>query len=113
MTAPVEHWHETHDWRLGATCGDCAERYRRNLAANRSPDFSPSVFGSVPGGTTPSAARLDHQHKFDSDMHAYREAVRAGEQPDRVSAEAVEKNRRNHDLVERVIDSGSVEVVDG
>jgi hypothetical protein len=46
-------------------------------------------------------------------MHAYREAVRAGEQPDRVSAEAVEKNRRNHDLVERVIDSGSVEVVDG
>jgi hypothetical protein len=113
MNDPTEHYHTAHGWRLGATCDECAERLRCKRLANRSPDFDPGVFGSVPGGSTPSAGRLDWQRKFDGDMHAYREAVRAGEQPDRVSVEAVEKNRRDHETVERILDSGKVELIDG
>ena len=58
-------------------------------------------FGSVPGGTRPMAKRKDHEVKFDKDMHAYREARRAGEQPDKVSARAVSETRRRVESVAR------------
>ena len=56
---------------------------------------------SVPGGTTKTAGQMDHTRKFNRDMHIYREAVRAGENPDQVSEVAVRKERQRQERIER------------
>ena len=58
-------------------------------------------FGSVPGGTRPGSFRASYERKFKNDMEAYREAKRAGEQPDAVSVEGVEKARKRKELMEK------------
>ena len=58
-------------------------------------------FASVPGGTRPGSQKLTFQRKFDKGMHAYREARRAGEQPDGTTVEAVERTRRRQEVHER------------
>ena len=59
------------------------------------------TFGSVPGGTRPGSFKLQHQRTFEEDMHAYREAKRAGEQPDQISRKSIEKKRRITESIER------------
>ena len=49
---------------------------------------------SVPGGTRPGSFRVAHERKFNRDMDRYREARRAGEQPDGVSVEKVEATQK-------------------
>lgn len=56
---------------------------------------------SVPGGTRPGSFKKSWERKFDKDMHAYRNARRAGEQPDTVSVEGVRKNRQRMESIER------------
>lgn len=89
-------------------CSDLSAQLR----AERENGKRAIYFGSVPGGTTPEAGKLDHQRSFDADMHAYREAVRGGEQPDQVSIEAVRKNRQRNEALDRVIATESVQVQD-
>jgi hypothetical protein len=65
--------------------------------------------GSVPGGTTAAAKKRDQSREFDAGLHAYREAKRAGEQPDNTSVAGVEKARRRQeqmDKVQRRVDRG-------
>lgn len=59
------------------------------------------TFGSVPGGTRPGSFKVQHERKFAKDMDAYREARRAGEQPDKVSVEGVRKARQRKESIER------------
>lgn len=61
-------------------------------------------FQSVPGGTRPGAAKLKHQQDFDNGMHAYREAKRAGEQPEGTSVEAVRKTRQKQEFLAKMAD---------
>ena len=58
-------------------------------------------FGSVPGGTRPGSFALQHERKFNKDMHAYREARRAGEKPDQISTESIEKYRKKEESLAR------------
>jgi len=45
-------------------------------------------FTGVPGGSTVLATKRDNEKKFNKDMHAYREAVRQGLNPEQVTKEA-------------------------
>ena len=68
-------------------------------------DYEPSpvpLIGIVPGGAN-DTPQVQAQRKFDSDMHSYREARRAGLQPDMVSKQAVEKAEKKAYLEERVL----------
>ena len=58
-------------------------------------------FGSVPGGTRAGSYAKQRERKFDRDMHAYREARRAGERPDSTSEEGVRKARQRRESFER------------
>jgi len=99
------------EWRLGATCGDCEVEAAVRVAGNRSPDLSSAVFGTVLGGASPNAAKKEWEQTFNTDMHAYREARRAGERPQQVSRKAIRENRQRHEVLERAIDQNKIEVV--
>ena len=89
---PTEHEGAAHEgvWRLGATCGDCAQR----AADNRARVWSrPPYVGVVPGGSKDSAEHRMHMD-FDKDMNAYRDAKAEGLQPDHISQESVAKAQR-------------------
>lgn len=60
-------------------------------------------FGSVPGGTRPGSFRKKQERDFDKGMHAYREARRAGEQPEATTVEGVRKARQKQEVVERAM----------
>lgn len=95
----------------GVEPGGCAAVEAEAAEYRASLDGSKRVyFGSVPGGTTATAGLMDHTRKFDRDMHVYREAVRAGEQPDQVSEAAVLKARKRQEMVERAQKRG---ILDG
>ena len=51
-------------------------------------------FGSIPGGTRSLAKKMDYTREFNRDMHLYREARRAGEQPDGISKKKISDTRR-------------------
>ncbi len=115
MSEPIEHLGlaATHpkEWREGITCVWCQDYLAQKRTQNVSPDISPAVFGSVLGGASPGAARKQHEQTFNADMHAYREARRAGEKPERTDRAAIRENRQRHEVLERVVDQGKVEVI--
>jgi len=86
----------------------CLSDYCEGLHAERKerqeqhPNEIFMTFAAMPGGTTTAAGHMDHARKFNTDMHAYREAVRAGESPDQVSVEAVREGRIRQEAEETV-----------
>lgn len=76
-----------------------AAAYRAEKAAGK---YAFPFLGAVPGGASKAASQKEGYIKLNRDMEAYREARRAGEQPDQVSVEAVRKNRQRKEFEERM-----------
>lgn len=58
-------------------------------------------FATVPGARKDAENRVSGYNKRERDLHAYREARRAGEQPDSTTSEGIEAARRRHETWEK------------
>jgi len=67
------------------------------------------AFGSMPGGTTDLARKMDQTRNFHKDMYAYESAVKAGENPDGTTRKAIETTRKRLESFERVERKGLIE----
>jgi hypothetical protein len=78
--------------------------------------LKPLIGGWMVGGSRQVDREMAFTHKFDDDMHRYREARRAGEHPDNISVEGIEKAQKRHESHERAfkkLEQAGIEVGPG
>ena len=87
--------------------GECvrvAAQAAQTRADRASGEYDMPYLGAIVGGTTKAALDKQLEHRFDKDMHDYREARRGGEKPDMVSTAAVHKQQRIVEQEARVME---------
>lgn len=87
--------HDVKDWKH---CSNCEKCRAKRWELHQPPGWVAGV-----GDTHPEAYKKHQSKKFETDMHSYREARRAGLQPDMVSKQAVEKAEKKAYLEERIM----------
>ena len=82
-----------------------ALEYREEIARQ-----GKSVYlGSVPGGTTDLAKKMDQTRQFHKDLYAFEDAKRAGEKPDGTTVKGVRSARQRVESFERAERKGYIE----